>query len=401
MQTVEVFCPGCGQLLTVSQEYLGKKGRCCACKKVFVITETKALGASVDTVQPGLADTSVEDILDWLGESEPPASIRQSASSQTAVAAGQPDAPHPPRQAKQIKPTSERKHYTIRLGHVDDMGAFFLFRPELLYDEDFRSAFPQRCVVCGKRRHLSIHLVVWSSKLFGRGELGAHTSYSRSVFELDKLGGVSGRELLAVLDRVENLPEPYCFPFPYYLCQECSPSGAVVPDVRFVADGRTHECELGIFSLKQAEEFIRIVCGPESPVLKQVREAVKKDRSDPWRALPLAVRSRIKQWFNMEEGEKFVVYIPDGDFTKTEAGLAGIAMTDKRLMFRKFAAKVEIPLTESITIESVTVKGRPQLQISSRGIKPALLVADDATAERLRVSLRQVGAKAKWLTAHQ
>ncbi len=103
----------------------------------------------------------------------------------------------------------------------------------------------------------------------------------------------------------------------------------------------------------------------------------------------------------MEEGEKFVVYIPDGDFTKTEAGLAGIAMTDKRLMFRKFAAKVEIPLTEGITIESVTVKGRPKLQISSRGIKPILLVADDATTERLRVSLRQVGAKTKWLTAQQ
>ncbi len=217
MQAVEVFCPGCGQLLAVSREYLGRKARCHACKQVFVITEPSL--DSADTVQPGLADTSVEDIIGWLGKSDQPAPVQQSPSSQTAVATGQPDAPHTPPQTKQIKPTSERKYYnSVRLGHVDDMGAFFLFRPELLYDEDFRSAFPQRCVVCGKRHHLSIHLVVWSSKLFGRGELGAHTSYSRSVFELDKLGGVSGRELLAVLDRVENLPEPYCFPFPYYLC---------------------------------------------------------------------------------------------------------------------------------------------------------------------------------------
>ena len=398
MQVVEVFCPGCGQLLTVSREHLGKKGRCHACKKVFVITEKADLLDSDDLIQPGLADTSVEDIIGWLGKSDPPAPVQQPSPSQTAVADGKSDAPRPPHQAKQVKPASERKHYTIRLGHVDEMGAFFLFSPDLLYEEDFRSAFPQRCVVCGKRHHLSVHLVVWASKLPGRGEIGARTSYSRSVFELDKLGGVSGRELLAVLDPIENLPEPYCFPFPYYLCRECSPIGAVVPDVRFTADGRTHECELGIFSLKRAEEFVRIVGGTECPALKQIREAVKKDRSDPWLALPLAIRSRIKQWFTLAEGEKFVVYIPDGEFAKTEAGLAGIALTDKRLVFRKFASKVEIPLTEKISIERGTAKksGRSQLRISSRATKPALLVADEVVAERLRIALRHVGAKTKW-----
>ncbi len=391
---VEVFCPGCGKLLTVSRENLGKKGRCHACKKVFVITETELLD-SVDLSKPGLADTSVEDILDWLGKDGKPVGIQQPASSQTGVAAGQPESP---RQVKPVKPASERKRYPVRLGHVDDMGAFFLFSPDLLYEDDFRSAFPQKCIVCGKRRHLSIHLVVWFSKLPGRGEIGARTSYSRSVFELDEMDGLSGRELLAKLDRVGNLPEPYCLPFPYYLCRDCSPIGAVVPDVRFKADGRTRECELGIFSLKRAEEFVGIVCGSGSPVLKQVREALKKDRSDPWRALPLAIRSRIKQWFNLETGEKFVVYISDKDFSKTEAGLAGIVITDKRLVFRKFAAKIEIPLTERITIEPVTVKGRSQLQISSRSTKPALLVADDATTERFQTSLRRVGAKTKWLT---
>ena len=398
MQVVEVFCPGCGQLLTVSREHLGRKGRCSACKMVFVITEKADLLDSDDLTEPGLADTSVEDIIGWLGKSGPPADIQQPSSSQTAVAESQLDATLPPRQAKQAKPASERKHYTIRLGHVDEMGAFFLFSPDLLYEEDFRSAFPQRCVVCGKRHHLSVHLVVWTSKLPGRGEIGARTSYSRSVFELDKLGGVSGRELLAALDPIENLPEPYCFPFPYYLCRECSPIGAVVPDVRFTADGHTHEFELGIFSLKRAEDFIRIVGGTECPALKQIREAVRKDSSDPWRALPLAIRSRIKQWFTLADGEKFAVYIPDGEFAKTEAGLAGIVLTDKRMVFRKFASKVEIPLTENISIERGTAKksGKPQLRISSRATKPALLVADDAIVERLRTSLRRVGAKTQW-----
>ncbi|MDY7011014.1 MAG: hypothetical protein SVV80_09725 [Planctomycetota bacterium] len=359
------------------------------------------LDTSVDLAQPGLADTSVEDILDWLGKSDQPVSAKQSASSQTAVAAGQSDAPRPHQQAKQAKPSSERKYYDVRLGHVDDMGAFFLFSPALLYDEDFRSAFPQKCAVCGKQRHLSVHLVVWASKLPGRGEIGARTSYSRSVMELDKLGGVSGRELLAVLDPIESLPEPYCLPFPYYLCRECSPIGAVVPDVRFASDGRTHECELGIFSLKQAEEFIRIIGGPDCSALKEVREAMKKATSNPWQALPLAVRSRIKQWFTSDEGEKFVVYIADGDFSKTEAGLAGIVLTDKRLVFRKFASTVDIPLTEKISIEQATnpKSGLLQLQISSQETKPALLAADEDIAERLRMFLRQVDAKAKWIAA--
>lgn len=403
MQVVEIFCPGCGQLLTVSREYLGKKGRCRTCKKVFLITETDLLDTSVDLTQPGLADTSVEDILDWLGKNDQPVSAHQSASSRTAVAANQSDAPRPARQAKQAEPNPERKYYDIRLGHVDAMGAFFLFSPELLYDENFRTAFPQNCVVCGKHRHLTVHLVVWASKLPGRGEAGTRTFYSPSVLELEKLGGVSGRELLAVLDRIESLPDPYCLPFPYYLCRECSPIGAVIPDVRFAADGRTHECELGIFSLKQAEEFVRTIGGPECPALKEVSEAMKKVGSDPWQALPLAVRSRIKQWFTPDDGEKFVVYITDGDFAKTEAGLAGVVLTDKRLVLRKFASKVEIQLAEKISIEHETApkSGRLQLRISSQGTKPALLVADEAVTERLRMFLRQVGAKAQWTTARQ
>lgn len=389
MQTVDVVCPSCGERLTVSREHIGRKGRCQSCREVFIITDTS--GVPLGQNQTDLGET----IIGWLDESEQAAALK----SKTAVA------PRPaarPRQARQVnknKPPDRRKQFPIKLGHVDEMGAFFLFSPDLLYDEDFRSAFSQRCVVCGNRRHLSVHLVVWSSKLPGRGEFGARTSYSRSVFELDKLGGLTGGDLLAKLDRIENLPEPYCLPFPYYLCPDCSPIGAIVPDVRLAADGQSQICELGIFAPKQAEEFVQAVGGPDCKALKALREEKRHDHDDPWRALPLAVRSRIKQWFNLEDGEKFVVYIPDGDFTKTEAGLAGIALTNKRMVFRKFASRVEIPLTERITIESVTAKGRSQLQISSRDTKPALLVANDVLAERLRMSLRRQGAKANWLAA--
>ncbi len=404
MTTVMVMCKFCGKGVKVPVEYIGRKGRCPRCGCVFEITPVKATqaagNAQAEPLRPAGAETSgvsEQDILSWLtpGRSEP--SSTSVSSSRIPTGPGAKAASSSPRQAAAPTTADEKGHFPIRLGHVDEMGAFFLFDPSLLYDERFRLSFPRRCVVCGSRNRLSVHLVIWASKLPGRGEFGAHTSYSRSIFELDKLGGVDGRELLDKLDRFENVPEPYSLPFPYYLCRHCSPVGAIITDVRPRSDGKGEVCELGISSLKQAEQFARIVCGPDSSVVKKVHEAYLRLRSNPWQSLPLAVRSRLKHWFTPEEGENFRLYISDGDFAKTEAGLAGVVITDKRLVYRKFAAKIEIPLSQEITIRESHKDKRVQLTISSPGSKPANLITDESGAERLRLGLRQQGANLRWL----
>ena len=381
----KVNCPFCAAVLRVPEKSLGKKGRCRACGKVF----------PVPFVVPTAEDTATdEDVIGWLGEAGAPQSrppVKSSVEATRVSPAGG------PRRAPSARPRPSHKSFPVRLGHVDDMGAFFLFDPKLLYDQDFRCSFPVKCIVCGGRRHLSVHVVIWSSKLPGRGQLGMRTSYAHTVYELDKLGALRGRELLGRLDLVENLPEPYCLPFPYYVCHACSAVGAVVPDVRTSEDGDGQVCELGISSLERAEEFADAVCGKDSRVHRQLHRARQQSDDDSWRGLPLAVRSRIKQWYRPQEGEHFVAYIPDADFAKTEAGTAGIVMTDRRLVYHKFAAQVVLPLTQEMTISRKKSGDRTRLEIASPGSKTAILAAGPAGTERLRKCLSQQGALAHWV----
>ena len=390
-----MVCKFCGKEVKVPVEYIGKKGKCSRCGRVFEITPVSAADLS-KSAQSRTSKVSEQEILSWLtgGPAEPAASTapRSNNSSATVTKAASATS----RRQAVSAGTEVKGHFPVHLGHVDEMGAFFLFDPSLLYNEQFRLSFPRRCVVCGSSSHLSVHMVVWTSKLPGRGEFGVHNLYSRSIFKLEELGDVEGRELLEKLERFDNVPEPFSLPFPYYLCQRCSPVGAIITDVRPRADGNGEVCELGISSLRQAEQFARIVCGPNSPVVKKVHEAYLKLRSNPWQTLPLAVRSRIKHWFIPQEGESFKLYVQDNDFSKTEAGLAGVVITDKRLVYRKFAARVEIPLSEEIVINQTPKDKHLKLTISSPHSKSVNLIIDESGAERLRLALRQQAANLRW-----
>ncbi|MCD6377390.1 MAG: hypothetical protein J7L99_00915 [Planctomycetes bacterium] len=396
MDMVTVACKYCGKGVRVPVEYIGKKGKCPQCGRVFEITPARP-SEMPESAQPGSTKVSEQEILSWLmgGPTEPVKSAAPESNSSATVTKTKSVSAVPRRSAISTG-TVSKGHFPVRLGHVDEMGAFFLFDPSLLYNEQFRLSFPRRCVVCGNPNHLSVHLVVWTSKLPDRGKLGVHNTYSRSIFKLDDLGDVKGRELLEKLDRFDNVPEPFSLPFPYYLCRRCSPVGAIITDVRPRADGNGEICELGISSIRQAEEFARNVCGPDSPVVKKVHEAYLKLHSNPWQTLPLAVRSRIKHWFTPQQGETFKLYIQDGDFSKTEAGLAGVVITDKRLVYRKFAARVEIPLSDEIVINQSPKDKHLKLTISSPHSKSVNLITDESGAERLRLALRQQGANLRW-----
>lgn len=382
MATRKVDCPFCSAVLRVPPEGAGRKGRCRSCGEVFTI-------AFPDL--PGAGALTDDDVLTWLGEVDP--ARAQPAAAQSAPAKA-PPAARPKAAAARGEP--KKRRFAIRLGHVDDMGAFFLFDPKLLYDPDFRCAFPVKCVVCGGDSHLSIHLVIWSSKLPWRGQFGMRESSAPSVYELDQLGGRRGRKLLEVLEAVGNLPEPFSLPFPYYVCQACSAVGAIVTDVRFAAGATGQVCELGISSLARAKEFYLSLCGRSGAGHEHVLRELEQAHEDPWRALPLAVRSRIKHWYTQMDGERFLTYIPDGDFAKAEAGIAGVVLTDRRLVYHKYAAKLEVPLTEEITILRKTSGERTQLEIAAPGHKTATLTAGPAGTERLRRCLMKQGAQAHW-----
>jgi hypothetical protein len=266
------------------------------------------------------------------------------------------------------------------------MGAFFQFDSRLLYEEDLRSSFPQKCIICGSTKSLSIHLINWSSKRNGIGSSGSSGYHMPCVFELDKLQGVSGRELLSVLGRVELLPEPYCLPFPYYVCRSCSPVGAIVADVRPSADGLGEICEIGIASAQGAGDFVTATCGHDKEAMKLIHEAARKGGGNAWKQLPLAVRNRIRQWYEPREG---------ADFSKAEAGIAGVVITDGRLVYRKALAVVEMSLADNVRIEPMSSGDPIKLRISSDDGSTATLCANESSTAQLQSLLRQHTAQGR------
>jgi hypothetical protein len=262
------------------------------------------------------------------------------------------------------------KHFPVRLARVDASGAQFCFHPEVLYNEDFRASLPRQCIVCGSRTGLVVHLVTWSRTAGEGPRVDLPYAPASSVLELDDYPDLYGGQLLARLPMVQGVSEPYCLPFPYYVCRYCSPIGAMVANVRPGTRRRNEECELQIPSLLQAEMFAAAIRGPDDPARYEIRKIRKSQEGDPWQRLPRFTRVRIEQWFQPTESEKFIGYFPDADYSQAEAGLAGVAVTDQRLVFRKNVRLTTVALRDisgvavarsgaHVTVDILPAQGKP------------------------------------------
>jgi hypothetical protein len=144
-------------------------------------------------------------------------------------------------------------------------------------------------------------------------------------------------------------------------------------------------CELGISSLAAAERFARRACGPETQAVARIRKARSECLTDQWQALPLAVRNRINQWYQAQPDETFIGYVSDADFAKAEAGTAGIVVTDKRLVYRKSVARVELDRTGRISVEKGPAgDGQTTLILRDEAGQEARMKADSSCLGHIR-----------------
>ena len=72
----------------------------------------------------------------------------------------------------------------------------------------------------------------------------------------------------------------------------------------------------------------------------------------PWQHLPLVVRRRLRLWFHPEGDEKLVAYIPDRNRGRTQDGIAGLAISDQRLVYHTPILDEQAPVSEPGTIPS-------------------------------------------------
>jgi len=351
-QRVLVTCPHCKQGYRVRHSQLGRQAKCSSCSNQFELL---------------VPDYHKEnEIMDWLEE----AGANQSAQAPDATAAGlKVNEAHEANASSQMPgvaatgPKERKAGERLHLHTINQMGAYMWFPASALSDLEFRASFPQMCSNCLTDKRLLIHLVQWPSKLPGWSQLGTREVHTRPVTKLDELPQVDRVGVLSYLPRQENLPYPYSLPFPYYVCEDCSPAGLIHTNTS--SSSSEERCWLSVSNLDIACQFYAHNRGTDDADYHKLRTHRELSKEDRWAALPLAVRNRIGQWFKPQEGERFLNYIPDEDFSKAEAGAAGLVISDRRLVCHKAQTWRDYPLTESITVTRQSIPEGMRVELHS------------------------------------
>ena len=118
-------------------------------------------------------------------------------------------------------------------------------------------------------------------------------------------------------------------------------------------------------------------CGWEgSRGYERLAERKVELKDDPWQRLQLAARNRIKTWYVPGNNETFLAYLPDRDFAKTELGMAGLVLTNRRLCFKKYASERQFDLTKPLVLQVQSDNGNVLLKMTVKGSVPAKVVLD-------------------------
>jgi hypothetical protein len=395
--TVMVHCTSCGAALAVSTELLGKKGRC-RCGNVFVISDAVAREV------PHVCEDSVMGWLEQDHESPPLPSAAVARRPEPPRAAPQhaPAPPTPKQGAQPIHKPAEahapaaEKHFPVCLASVDINGAVLTFNSELLYDQAFRLLFPQRCLVCGFDKHLYAHLVYWSR--MQEAPPKGKPEPLPGTLELDYFNNLHSRELLAMLGRFKNMAEPYCLPFPYYVCSLCHSQGLITTDV--TKHGEKHICSLTIAALPAAELFLAAACGAGDAGLARIRQVRKTDRMEPWRRLPHTVRVRLSQWFEPMENECLLAYMPDFDATRDNMGYSGIIVSNRRMLFSHGDRRLELPCNDPEVVHVSNMGDFAEVQLDAPAGPAATIKVHASCGARLEKLVARLGELATKRARH-
>jgi hypothetical protein len=197
----------------------------------------------------------------------------------------------------------------------------------------FRASMPLCCLACGdaQPQNLLARPLAWVDKTHGRfnspGELERR-------YECHVRPHQTVREIAAAMRSIEEQLAPFSNPMPYFVCQACS--SKVTINCQTYVTPRGVRCEVVIPNASYALAWLgRVngVCGDDYSALES---QVLRLEAEGWRAIPDAVRSRLAAWFEFKGAERFIAYYSDSDFAKKDAGLAGVILTDHRLVHCKF-----------------------------------------------------------------
>jgi hypothetical protein len=284
----------------------------------------------------------------------------------------------------------------IRMVKSDASGALFEFPSARLLDPAFRCAMPRRCLRCGTATHLAAHVIVYVAHLVEGVSQEADRIAGSLVLKGDDVKSLSNEELCKRLPRVPNAPPPADLPMPYWLCDICTARDLISGQIRLDPASGVGLCRLWVGNLRVAEEFVVATGAKSSTALAELQHRIAATAENPWSFLSLVVQNRLQQWFKPQHGEHFLAYTPDRDLTRTEDGMGGIVVSDKRLICHNPMRQREATVAEALEMEETVEEGKHRLRIKSPSWEVRKVAVDREGLVRLKAALVKGMFRVTW-----
>lgn len=304
----QIACPTCKTVLKVPGGCGGRVVRCGRCRQRFRLPEEEV---HCDDDIAGWLDEAPEEGIGLDQEMETPGGLTQSPG----------DTIHPPMSGP------------LRLVQVERGGVQMEFPASRLLDPTFRCAMPRKCLKCSTKSHLYAHVIIYSGHMTDSISLEAEHSAGALILSDQEARTLAAEELLARLPKVPNVPPPANEPMPYWLCDMCSAAGVISGQITVNPATGQGTCRLKVNNVRQAQEFLIATGGTGADGYDELERLLSQMVENPWESVPLAVQHRLEQWFKPESEERFLAYVPDRDHARTEDGMCGVVVSDRRVVY--------------------------------------------------------------------
>ena len=373
-------CPKCAVILGIPQGFRGSKVLCSCCQARFKI--------------PALSDAEIIELIGHRNRDDstisgvPVEFTPVEISNEIAEEIGQGPA------TKYAPIPAELEGF--RLVRISRHGVLFEFPATLLEGNLIRSALPRRCLRCGTKGHLHPHLVIFSHHMNDCSTLETEFVDSTAMISSTEAMNLPIDEILEKLPNVKTVPEPANKPMPYWICDQCSPSNMILAQNEINRQTGQGLCLLQIRRFWRAEEFLLDLHCEDTAMHEEVRRALREHPETPWDTLPGVVQQRLKQWYKPHKGERFVTYMPDRSHSRSEDGISGIVVSNRRIIHNCDRRHRESEKGEPIEL-SFSMQGKQlRLTVQTPTWEVKSQVVDKVGLERLRRALAQENFQTTW-----
>lgn len=283
--------------------------------------------------------------------------------------------------------TEPRPHLVVR--KCDHLGVRMAFDARWLAHEGFRGSMPVRCVFSGNvsRSQLIARPLVFIDRCKARK---ASIDQLTALHEHRVLGELSPRELMKTMGRLEAMPHPFHFSMPYYVSNRYAHMYLYCETHDRGEEGIT--CEVLIPDAVTGLEWLNRVngvCGPEYTLLEYDTSLL---HGPLWRKLTDECRHRISVWCKLQPREVVRLYLSDADFGRHDKGLAGIVITDRRIVFCKYHHRGQVTLdTEQASILARCHDPFVDLVLATGTERTKMIKLHRDDLDELKATLDQVG----------